>query len=435
MRFTSFGAVLGFVFTVNAASMQHRAIFNSTCEQAVAGAANGTKLFNSARADCEKNIVSVIGKVFASPPAVTVTSTKTIYAVAVSSQTLTAIESMVTTSTLFTTETDVEISTAYETSTEDQISTQFITSTPVVTVSITVIETASPSETATVYTPTYVLPSVAKRTVDEPCVLATPSIPAYASACSAFPQYSAACGLIGVSGTMLSTTILPTPTVTVVESTTVTSTSILTVTAQSEVVSTNLYTSVIPETEKITVTLPTVVMTSQTETTTVIAPTSTVVVSVTSTVSGATPTVTVAVSKFKVEMIPVAGGNSLYMKDPKWDGDAVYATTSLDDASLFTVDTQHRLVCLDLGSFATTAYTEGAYYIEFWTPALYSRYQPISDLTPIIFTVNGDLSLTFTQTTSDAHDYTYYPAENQFFYSPPGYEGFPTYTAKIHPVL
>ncbi|RFU34753.1 hypothetical protein B7463_g1539, partial [Scytalidium lignicola] len=435
MRFALLGAVLGVASAANAAVMEQRATGNGTCGLVVVGAAKGMNFTNSAKADCTKNIVSVLGTVYASPPAITVTSTRTIQTVAVSTQTLTLTDALETVSTMLTTETETDVSTIYETLTQDQVSTQLVTSTPVTTISVTVVETITPSEIATVYTPTYVLTSaVAKRTVAEPCVPATPTIPTYASACTAFAEYSAACGLLGVSGTALTTTVLPTPTVTSLALTTITSTSISTVTIQSNVISTDIQISIIPVTESSVVTSSTIVYNAETETATVTAPTSTITVSITSTTLSPTPTVTIPISDFKVEMIPVGGGPSMYLRAPTRTADGVYGSSTSDDGSVFTIDDQNRLVALELGAIATTANNIANYYIEFWTLDWYNTDRDVAHLVPIQFTVNEDLSLTFSIPNSNVNSYTYYAGANQFWYSTPGINGFPTYTAKIHPM-
>ncbi|KAH8803383.1 hypothetical protein F5884DRAFT_903937 [Xylogone sp. PMI_703] len=423
MRIVSFGAVLGVTSAVNAAAVEQRAVGNSTCEWAIVGAAKGMNFTNSARPDCTKNVVSVLGTVYASPPAVTVTSTRTIQIVTVSTETLTLTDIIETASTALATETETDISTLYQTLTQDQTSTLLVTSTPLVTTSVTVVETITPSTTATVYTPTYVMPSaVAKRTVSEPCVPATPTIPAYASACSDFAEYSAACSLLGVSGTVLSTTVLPTPTITSLASTTITSTSIVTVTTQSDVVSTDLQTSTIHVTENGFLTFSTIVYKPETETLTVAAPTSTVAVSIKS--------ATLSNLKFQSGDDTSCRRPIHYLRAPTRPADGVYGSPSSDGGSLFTIDDQSRLVALDLEAIAT-ANNLANYYIEFWTMEYYNLDKVPMHPVPIQFAVHEDLSLTFSIPNSNVHDYTYYAALNQFWYSAPGVNGFPTYTANV----
>lgn len=231
----------------------------------------------------------------------------------------------------------------------------------------------------------------------------------------------------------MTTTTLPTPTVTVSALTTSTVTSVSTFTTETELVVTTVQTSVVPATQSTVLTLVTVIPTAQTEIDTVTAPTSTVLSFVTTSVVS-TPTTYVPIPTFKVEMIPVAGGPSLYFPDPERNG-AMGSTTTLDSAGLYIVDIEDRLVSISQGTFSCFMGESGSasYYLSFFTQSRYETYKSTMDLVQFNYTVNGDSSLTFAPIKGNDNTFSYYTLNQQFFYSTPGFEGFPTYTAKIHP--
>lgn len=125
--------------------------------------------------------------------------------------------------TSFSTTTSTTIETATTTSTISQTESMSTTYTPVITFTSTLTFTSGPPVTVNLYTPTVANP-LAKREIEE---RAASSIPAYASPCTAYTEYVAACSVAGVYEIAKVSSTLPATTVYVTESVTSTSLSVI----------------------------------------------------------------------------------------------------------------------------------------------------------------------------------------------------------------
>ncbi|KUJ11634.1 uncharacterized protein LY89DRAFT_228685 [Mollisia scopiformis] len=180
------------------------------------------------------------------------------------------------------------------------------------------------------------------------------------------------------------------------------------------------------------ITLPAVSTSIQTAYTTQTATPSTIFVYQTVTVatSGAVQTVSAPVPNFKLAMVPVGGGTTLYMEVLVGDALAYKSTTDITQASVFTIDTLNRLVTTAADPEIACAYSSiSNYYMEGLRHTWFDAHTQY--FTPLSCAVNSDLTLTCSYKT--ATSFTYYASQQSFFYSTAGYDGFPTYIANVIP--
>lgn len=155
-----------------------------------------------------------------------------------------------------------------------------------------------------------------------------------------------------------------------------------------------------------------------------------VYVTQTVTVLAATPSVSsipAAIRTFKLQMVPTTGGTTLYMTNPS-AGLAYSTTTDPSLAPIFTIDTLNRLVTTSTIPQIACAYTS---LVQYYMESVSSTYlaSRAQYFTPLSCTINSDATLTCTYKTSSY--FTLYAANQDWFYSTAGYQGFVTYTANV----
>ncbi|PMD18415.1 hypothetical protein NA56DRAFT_661351 [Hyaloscypha hepaticicola] len=193
---------------VSASVLSNGAVANNNCGRAVAGTAKGSAFMSSARNDCSSNVISTT-TVLVTPaashvgfqPLKNTTKRHRTFISAVTDfatlQSTNIVESTISTTILMSTETtevESQTFTDYSTSIATVTSTFYATTTPYVLASTDI--TLSLPSTVTSYTPIVPGPSTtapAKRDLAERATSASPTIPAYASACKSFSDYAQAC--------------------------------------------------------------------------------------------------------------------------------------------------------------------------------------------------------------------------------------------------
>ena len=404
---------------------------------------------SSARRDCSSNVISTT-TVLVTPAASYVSfqplkNSLTRYSTFISTVTDFAtihstniIESTISTTILTSTETteiDSQSFTEYSTSTATVISTFYASTTPYVSAT-RVVTLSLPGSTVTSYTPTTAGPSVtapAKRDLGERAASVSPTIPAYASACKNFGDYAQACSAAGViPGTSTAYSTLPAITITVVDLTTSFATNYATSTTEIDVQITQTSTIVSTTTLSTTITLPATTSVFETAFVTSTAAAVTSVSYSVTTVYGPVSTVTVPVPTFILKMVPVAGGTPLYMQNKPGDGVVSLGTTDITQATTYTIDTLNRLITVVADpQISCESHDIANYYINNVRASFLNNkpsYQTLFQ--PLNCRMNADLTVTCTYKTASA--FTLY--NNQFFYSTPNYNNYPTYVAHAIPI-
>jgi hypothetical protein len=316
----------------------------------------------------------------------------------------------------------VEVTSTTTTSTASETQTLFETYTPVVTSTATLTITSGSAVTVTQYTPT-AANVLSKRNLEE---RADSSIPAYASPCTAFTEYVAACSVAGVYGIATISSTL--------SATTIYVTAIATSTTTNIIVGTSSTTNVASAT--ITNTLST--------TSTLTADPSTLIATQTFAVAPATQTTTVPVPNFIIKMTPLKIVDSvLYMQKDPGDQQGLPATTDPSQATIWTIDTANHLVTADGNNIVTYTNSKAAsyYYFAGNPVSLYQQYAT-SIQTPITCSINStNLALACQTTSSVKIGYLQY--RNKLFkwmhynlatYKDTDQVNYPTYNATIVPV-
>jgi len=130
-------------------------------------------------------------------------------------------------------------------------------------------------------------------------------------------------------------------------------------------------------------------------------------------------------------MVPVAGGPNLYMSAKAGDGVVTLGTTDITQATVYTIDTANRLLTTAVDpQLSCESNSIANYYINNVRASFlnsHPSYQAI--FKPLTCTMNVGLSVTCTYKTATA--FTLY--NNQFFYSTPNFNNYPTYVAHAIP--
>ncbi|RDW58749.1 hypothetical protein BP6252_13225 [Coleophoma cylindrospora] len=401
------------------------------CEQLIDATTKGIIFYSRARADCSTYfaLYPSTSTVIVTPSASTTTTVIQVQATA--SSTVTEIITESTTGTVFATSsvTNDGFSRVTVTTVESSTVTSLATTTPTITsTSIVTMTSTSIASTFTSYYPTY--GAAVKRDIE---VRSTPvacdSIPTYATVCTNCGDYASACGSAGVSATTATVySTLPVSTVTISSFSTITQTSTIISDIETVLPFTDYETITATATETIRITLPATTITSTTVYSTITAsPSTTYVYSTTTTSVSTVETVSVPIPNFIIAMTPVAGGTTLYMQKKSTEAQSILGVTSSSLATVYTINTSNQLIDITTNYITSASMAQANYYLEGITAATLARLSAY--FTAIPFAVGSDNSLTYTYSTATA--YTLYA--DQFWYSTPLYNGFPTYTASIVP--
>jgi hypothetical protein len=292
------------------------------------------------------------------------------------------------------------------------------TSTVLTTVSpttiVTNVVTVTTTPTVTLYTATAPNAFSSSTALAKRDIESTP-IPAYASSCTDFADYSAACSAIGVWGsTRTVTSELPRSTVSETRSIT------------------ELHTSTIHTTVDVTSTTLATITSSQT-TTDIITQVTTSVVTQTSTVTAEVlPSTTVAISDFIVSMTPLTTGVPGYLSVS--DG-SIGITAASTAATLFTIDVENHWVLADYSNVVEGQSNNPDYYFQVAPPSFEEQN---SDLfSSCACAVESNLTLSCTVGGAFVY-YRLYTTFNGLFYTTADFQGdsqgllnFPAYNASV----